>query len=42
MQKKQIVFLESEIDKLKNLLIIKNNELDVNISGNRTFKNIQE
>ncbi|EGR32617.1 tetrin c, putative [Ichthyophthirius multifiliis] len=41
-QKKQIKFLEEENEKLKNLLIQKNNELDVNIFQFKNSRNYME
>ncbi|KAL4438399.1 hypothetical protein ABPG74_009438 [Tetrahymena malaccensis] len=38
-QRRQIQFLESEIEKLKQLLVHKNNEIDINIAQHRTIKN---
>lgn len=42
-QRRQIAFLESEIEKLKQLLVHKNNEIDANIAQHRTIKsNLEE
>lgn len=42
-QRKQINFLEEEIEKLKKLLVHKNNEIDINIAQHRTIKsNLEE